>query len=291
MTSSSSYFRIHSPSIPIPTESDSSFQAFRTPTDHQIVTGPPQRFPLAPVELAEEMEEKRGMSTNAQIVANSALEQCFYSLPRKFAMPESAYRGAVQAGLFDPFSQALCRQLSTLESKAAPDESANIKLARRHDSRECEIRIAAAVWTLLLEKSPSKTAPFLGASIARRSAMHAVIAKPSAAEADSFQGGFHLPKVVNSPTTYSLETDRKFRLDMIFPPIAPFVCRHCRLRRHLERPGFVNWGGGLSTACRPASLRVSPHRRYQVSLLNEANIQTSVIAAKAAPGSSSRNAR
>jgi hypothetical protein len=58
MTSPSSYFQIHSPSIPTETESDSSFHAFRAPTDHHIVPRPPQFFPLARFELAEEMEEK-----------------------------------------------------------------------------------------------------------------------------------------------------------------------------------------------------------------------------------------
>ena len=58
-----------------PTESDSSSLALHTPTDHQIA-------PLARLELVEEMEEKERMSTNAQIVTNSTLEQCFSRLPR-----------------------------------------------------------------------------------------------------------------------------------------------------------------------------------------------------------------
>jgi hypothetical protein len=77
MTSPSSHLRIHSPSIPTPTESDSSSITLHTPTDHQIV-------PLARLELVEETEEKEIMSTNAQI-AISALEHRFYrSLAERF---------------------------------------------------------------------------------------------------------------------------------------------------------------------------------------------------------------
>src|SRR5260221_148634 len=74
MTSLSSPFQIHSPSIPTPTESDSSLLAILTPTDHQIVPGPPQSFPS----LVEEMEEKE-MSTNSQNPTNSDSEQRLFS--------------------------------------------------------------------------------------------------------------------------------------------------------------------------------------------------------------------
>jgi predicted ribosome-associated RNA-binding protein Tma20 len=81
MTSPSSYFQIHSPSIPTPTESNSSFHTLRTPTDHQIV-------PLARCEPVEEMEEKEIMSTNAQIVIFTLEQRFFPSL-----------RGAEQSGV------------------------------------------------------------------------------------------------------------------------------------------------------------------------------------------------
>ncbi len=81
------------------------------------------------------------------------------------------------------------------------------KLAGRHDGRKCEIRMAAAVWTFPLEISPPKILPFLGASSAKRNAMHAVIAKPKAADTVSFEGGFHPPKLVSPPTKYAAETD------------------------------------------------------------------------------------
>src|SRR5579863_8554078 len=75
MTSPGSLRPIHSPSIPTPTESDSSFVTSRAPTDRQIV---PRSRTLAPVEPIEEMEEKETMSTNAQILTNPTLEQCFF---------------------------------------------------------------------------------------------------------------------------------------------------------------------------------------------------------------------
>jgi CheY-like chemotaxis protein len=79
MTSPISNFRIHSPSIPTPTQSDSSQHALLTPTDHQSV-------PVACIELVEETEEKERMSTNAQNLTNPTLERYFFwwSTTRKY---------------------------------------------------------------------------------------------------------------------------------------------------------------------------------------------------------------
>src|SRR5258708_36835335 len=74
MTTLSSPFQIHSTSILTPTEADSSHLAILTPTDHQIVPGPPQSFPS----LVEEMEENE-MSTNFKILANLDSEQGLFS--------------------------------------------------------------------------------------------------------------------------------------------------------------------------------------------------------------------
>jgi hypothetical protein len=74
MTSLSSPFQIHSPSIPTPTESESSFRKFLTPTVHQII--PLSRcFSLVRFELTEETVEKERMSTNSQILVNLDLER------------------------------------------------------------------------------------------------------------------------------------------------------------------------------------------------------------------------
>jgi hypothetical protein len=71
MTSLSSSFQIHSPSIPTPNESDSSLRAFLTPADHPI-------FPLSQsvsrVELVEETAEIEEYQ-QIQNLANLSLEQ------------------------------------------------------------------------------------------------------------------------------------------------------------------------------------------------------------------------
>src|ERR1700676_5062366 len=75
MTSPTSHFQLHSPSIPTPTQSDSSQPALLTLTDHQSV-------PLACFELMAETEEKEIMSTNAQNLTNPSLEHRFFRFPR-----------------------------------------------------------------------------------------------------------------------------------------------------------------------------------------------------------------
>src|ERR1700685_3626569 len=81
MTSLNSSFKIHSPSIPTPTESDSSFLTLLARADHQIVPLS-QCFPLARFELIEEKEENEEMSTNSQNLANSDLERCLFAARR-----------------------------------------------------------------------------------------------------------------------------------------------------------------------------------------------------------------
>ena len=77
MTSPSNPFRIHSPSIGLPNRIRLIVPRVPDSDGHQIVPRS-QCFPsLARFELVEEMEEKERMSTNAQIVTNSTLEQCF----------------------------------------------------------------------------------------------------------------------------------------------------------------------------------------------------------------------
>jgi len=102
MTSSNSSFAIHSLSISTPTESDSSFHALHSLTDHQIV-------PLPCFEPAEEMEEKEIMSTNSQILTTSSLERCFSQWKRGRSGAPASGGGARRCSLANHFTSTSIR--------------------------------------------------------------------------------------------------------------------------------------------------------------------------------------